>query len=271
MLDRGVRKSVEVNGGGDFKFLFQNLNFPDNDIVFGNLEGPASNRGSNQGSIYSFRMLPESLTALASTGFNVLSVANNHAGDWGRDAFVDTITGLEDLNILHPGGGLNRSEAIKPQIIEKNGVRFGFLAFSDVGPKWLSASDTEPGILLADDPRFSEIVSEASREVDVLIVSYHFGEEYQTTATDRQKTLAHQAIEAGAKIVGGQQPHVGQEVEEYNGGLIVYSLGNFIFDQSFSAETMEGLVLEVDMTGPAISSWQTKKVLLNDNFQSSIV
>lgn len=272
MLDRGVEQSVNKYGVGDYSFLFNNLDWLKNsEIVFANLEGPLSDRGEDLGGQYSFRMKPAVLPVLRQFGFNVLSVANNHAGDWGQEAFIDTLTRLSDFSILHPGGGLDQSEAERPAQLTVNGIHFGFLGFSDVGPEWLAANDQVPGILLASDPRLVDIVNQASKEVDILIISFHFGNEYEEKANDRQRELAQLAIDSGAKIVVGHHPHVVQEVEEYKNGLIAYSLGNFIFDQYFSEATMEGLVLQVEISGEDISSWQTKKIKINDRFQPSLV
>ena len=272
MLDRGVEQSVNKYSAGDYSFLFNNLDWLKNsDIVFANLEGSLSDKGEDLGGQYSFRMKPIALSALDQFGFNVLSVANNHAGDWGQEAFVDTLTRLSDFSILHPGGGLDQSEAEKPAEMIINDTRFGFLGFSDVGPAWLAASDQVPGILLASDPKLVDIIRQASKTVDILIVSFHFGNEYEEKANSRQRQLAQLAIDSGAKIVVGHHPHVVQEIEEYKNGLIAYSLGNFIFDQYFSEETMAGLVLQVEVSGKDISSWQTKKIKINDRFQPSLV
>ena len=98
----------------------------------------------------------------------------------------------------------------------------------------------------------------------------HFGEEYQGNANDRQKKLAHLAIDSGAKIVVGHHPHVVQEVEQYKNGVIAYSLGNFIFDQNFSKETMQGLALEIVLDGAEIISVKQNKIKINEFFQPQL-
>jgi len=236
MLDRGVAASVVKNFGQDFGKLFKNLSFlKDFDIMFGSLEGPASNKGENRGNRWSFRMRPEALSALAEAGFDVLGVANNHIGDWGKIALEDTLKNLEKEKISYSGVSKN------PTIIEKNGLKIGFLAFSDVGPKWLADK-----VLLVDD-NFSTIVKNAAQAVDALIVSIHFGEEYKTKSNSRQQKLAKEAIDNGALILIGHHPHVIEETERYKNGFIAYSLGNFIFDQYFSTETMQGGLIEISL------------------------
>lgn len=246
MLDRGVKSSVENNAGGDYEFLFSELGWlKEGDIVFGNLEGPASDKGRDLGNLYSFRMEPRVLDILIDHGFNVLSVANNHAGDWGRDAFVDTLERLKDKEIFYPGGGRDYQEASQVQIVEVEGIKFGWLGFSDVGPVWLRATEDSSGILLASDPNFTDIIQEASQESDFLFISFHFGDEYQTSANYHQRFLVEEAFLAGAQVVVGHHPHVVQEIVWQDDKLVAYSLGNFIFDQYFSEETMSSTVLEL--------------------------
>ncbi|MCE9628591.1 MAG: CapA family protein [Candidatus Vogelbacteria bacterium] len=270
MLDRGVNFSVQKNFGGDFNQLFTELDFiREADIAFGNLEGPVSDKGRNIGSIYSFRMKPESLQAVAAAGFDVLSVANNHAGDWTSEAFVDTVARIKNLNILPIGGGNNYQEASLVKIKEVRGVKVGFIGFSDVGPNWLAVGSSSPGILLASDPQFDQIIKTAAESVDVLVTSFHFGEEYLATSTSRQQVLARRAIDNGASLVIGHHPHVIEELERYKNGVIIYSLGNFIFDQGFSKETMEGGVLFVKLDGKKIESAELKKVKLDSRFKPS--
>lgn len=248
MLDRGVRSSVMKNFDGDYAKLFENLGMlKDFDIVFANLEGTASDKGRDGGGIYSFRMDPVVLSVLKNAGINVLSVANNHIGDWGREAYTDTLKRLKENEILYTGGGVHREEAETPAIIEKYGIKIGFLGFSDVGPAWMETGEERAGQLLASNPRFEEIVQNASKQVDYLIISFHFGDEYKLINNERQKNLAHKAIDAGAKIVIGHHPHVVQNTEVYKDGFIAYSLGNFIFDQSWSRPTMEGMLLEIKL------------------------
>lgn len=267
MLDRGVKNSVNKNMNSDFNELFQNTQFIKNaDIAFANLEGPVSDRGRNVGSKYSFRFTPESVISLSNAGFDIVSIANNHAGDWTHTAFMDTMTHLKENNILYTGGGINKSEAISPTIIEKNGMKIGFLGFTDVGPNWLEATEKNGGILLASDPDFDTIVTNAKKDVDQLIVSFHWGVEYKPH-TKRQTELAHRAIDAGATLIIGHHPHVVDgDTEKYKNGFIVYSLGNFIFDQYFSTETMEGGVADIVLSKDSIISTELSKIEMNKWF-----
>lgn len=271
MLDRGVKSSVDRNFGGDYSKLFEKLTpLKDADISFVNLEGPVSDKGNNVGSKYSFRMNPTVLDVMRQSGIDIVSFANNHVGDWNKAAFNDTLTRLKEADIKYTGAGANKSIATEPTIIEKNGLKIGFLGFSDVGPDWIKATDTTSGILLASDPELESIIRSASQKVDILVVSFHWGEEYKEYNT-RQKTFAYKAIENGAELVIGHHPHVIQATEEYKGGLIAYSLGNLIFDQYFSPETMEGMILEVAFDGNSRTSYKKSLVKLNSFFQPDTI
>ncbi|MDP2789090.1 MAG: CapA family protein [bacterium] len=281
MLDRGVENSVIKNFGGDFSKLFVNLEeLKNSDIFFANLEGTASDKGKNVGSIYSFHMDPSVVPVLKNAGVDILSVANNHIGDWGLSSYKDTLSRLRENEILYTGGGENSLEAEQPTVIEKNGIKIGFLGFADNGPGGMEATPERTGFLSAKNPRFAEIVKNASEQVDYLIVSFHFGEEYQTIHNARQEYLAHTAIDNGSKIVIGHHPHVIEDTEVYSPkdctqsscvGYIAYSLGNFIFDQWFSTKTMEGLWLEIKLEKNGNMTTQKNIVKLNKIFQPDTI
>ena len=271
MLDRGVRRSVVKNLNGAYAKLFEDSTlssiFQNADVIFANLEGTASDQGKDKHNLYSFRMDPAVLPTLKNAGFNVLAVANNHIGDWGISAFIDTLARLKENGLLYTGGGFDKTEAETPTILEKNGMKIGFLAFSDVGPADTKAGKDTPGILLASDPDFDTIVKNATKQVDFLIVSFHFGVEYQTKHDARQEFLAHEAVDDGAKIIIGGHPHVPEDTEVYKNSFIAYSLGNFIFDQSWSAPTMQGLLLELRLNKGGSMIVKKDTTQLNKFFQ----
>jgi len=271
MLDRGVKNSVRKNFNNDYSKLFEKKDLvsllKNSDIVFANLEGTVSDKGTDLGNLYSFRMDPSVVPALRGAGISVLSVANNHIGDWGRLAYTDTLARLKENEILYTGGGNDKIEAENPAIIEKYGMKIGFLGFSDKGPNYMAAGTDKAGQLLASDPRFEEIIRNASSQVDYLVVSFHFGEEYKTKHDARQEKLAHKAVDAGAKIVIGHHPHVPQDTEIYKNSYIAYSLGNFIFDQSWSKPTMQGMILEIKLFRDGSMTARKNNTQLNSVFQ----
>ncbi|MFA6475817.1 MAG: CapA family protein [Candidatus Paceibacterota bacterium] len=271
MLDRGVELSVDNHGAGDFNFVFDKIKGLKSgaDIMLGNLEGPVAWGGADGGGIYSFHTSPLILPVLKNLGFDVLSVANNHAADWGRTAFTETLDNLSKNNLLFVGGAKNYASATEPVIIEKNGLKVGFLGFSDVGPTALRATSSQAGILLASDPDFVGIINRASKKVDVLVITIHWGDEYKVNHNLRQENLAREAVLAGAKVIIGHHPHVIQDTEKSKEAYIAYSLGNFVFDQYFSLETMEGLALKLEINKDGVSRVEKKPIKINKWFQPS--
>ena len=258
MLNRGVEYMVKKQGNGDFKFPFLKIAdyLNEADILFGNLESPISDKGTKVGSIYSFRAEPKAIEGLKFAGFDVLSLANNHAFDYGRAALEDTLLRLKEAGIDSAGVG-------SPVIKEIKNTKIAFLSYTNLGsPYW--------GISWADWDNLKEIekeIKEAKENSDILIVSLHSGEEYQKTPTEFQVEFSKMAIDAGADLVIGHHPHVVQSVEEYREGYIAYSLGNFVFDQGFSEETMNGLLLKIVIENDKIKEVIPVKTKINQYFQ----
>ncbi len=131
----------------------------------------------------------------------------------------------------------------------------------------MEAKTDTPGILLASDPTIKDIIMNAKAQSDVLIVSFHFGEEYKTVHNSRQEELAHGAIDSGADMVIGHHPHVIEDVEVYKDKPIVYSLGNFIFDQNFSTNTMRGMLFSATYENSTLVKTEEKIITLNKMYQ----
>jgi len=271
MLDRGVKYSVNKKMGGDYRELFVKVEdqLKGYDLLFGNLEGPVSDKGSDGGSLYSFRMDPKVIPVLEEVGFDIFSVANNHVFNWGQKAFTDTLERLSNAGIDYVGGGLDGPEAYQEKLVEVKGVKIAFLALSEFKDGAVSSTSTQPGIALIREAEIKDKVSRARAEADLVVVSFHFGEEYQTKPNDYQQKYAELAMDSGADLVIGSHPHVVQTVGRYKNAYIIYSLGNFIFDQAFSPETMWGGLLEVEINGESkqIEKVNLKKVFLNKMFQ----
>lgn len=257
MLDRGPEMRINKLADGDYKFPFLLIadEISKYDFLFGNLEGPMSDVGQDTGKSISFRFDEKGIDGLKYAGFDALSVANNHAGDWGRAAWEDTVLNLENGGIVPVGHNLD------PQIVDVKGIKLALLAFQDF-PQ-VSMQATDENIITA--------LNNARGKADLIIVSFHFGEEYQKKSNARQQYLARLAVDNGASLVIGHHPHVTQETEEYNGAVIDYSVGNFIFDQYFSAETMRGELLEVEIVDKKIATYKTREFKINKDFQPSFV
>jgi len=280
MLDRGVKNMVDKHGDGDFRFPFLKIAdyLNEADIVFGNLESVISDKGAKVGSIYSFRAEPEAIDGLVSAGFNIVSVANNHVFDYGRLAMEDNFLRLREAGIAYVGGGFSEEEAYSPVIKEiENGsasspqTKIAFLAYTNLGsPHWVAKGENS-GIAWLEKERMEKDIKEAKNLADLIIVSFHYGDEYQLKPNQFQISVSQAAIDAGANLVIGHHPHVVQPVEKYNKGHIAYSLGNFIFDQDFSKETMRGLMLKVIVQEGEIKDVIPVETKINQYYQPEIV
>lgn len=267
MLSRAIGR-IMAESGFSYPYALAGDLMSSSDIGFGNLETPVSERGENVGSIYSFRSDPRSLPALKASGFDVVSIANNHIWDWGREAFFDTLSHLEAANIASVGGGTDYVASHKAAIIERNGVKVGFLAYTNLLPAFLLQASSSPSVAFPTEVAFREDVARAKRDgADAVVVSFHWGSEYVREHDEYQERLGKAAIDAGALIVAGHHPHTPQEIEEYNGGLIIYSLGNYVFDQNFDEFTREGLVVRVEITDGRIESYVPTTIRFNAKYQ----
>jgi len=280
MLDRGVEYMVKKYGNNDWHFPFLRIadNLDEADILFGNLESVISDKGYKIGSIYSFRAEPESIKALKYAGFDVLSVANNHIFDYGRQAMEDEFKRLQEAGIDYVGGGFLKNDACLPVIrtIEITSdrtlfqsVKIGFLGYTNVGSRYWEATEDRSGICWLNEENLETDIKEARKQADLVIVSIHWGDEYQSEPNENQKYFGHLAIDLGADLVIGHHPHIIQPLEDYKNGYIAYSLGNFLFDQGFSQETMTGLLLEVIIQNKKIEKVIPREIKMNEFFQPS--
>jgi poly-gamma-glutamate synthesis protein (capsule biosynthesis protein) len=179
---------------------------------------------------------PQSLpAALRASGFTVLSTANNHAFDQGPMGVRETLERLRAEHLLAIGSGEDRPRAESLQILERQGVRVAFLGFTDLFNIDLNRRATEPWVRPLDLEPSIQAVREARRQADLVVVSVHWGNEYQHTPTKRQRDIALALVTAGCDVILGHHPHVLQptEVLEVEGrkALVAFSLGNFISNQ----------------------------------------
>lgn len=202
--------------------------FEDADLVIGNLEGTFTDRGVAADKVYTFRAPPGLAEGLALAGFDAVSLANNHSYDFGLEGLEDTLTALDDASVRHAGAGMDAASATAPALLSVGEQTVALLSFNDIERSGATGSDT-PGVAWAG-PGVADAVSRAAREADYVVVMLHAGTEYSSEPTARQQEIARMAIDAGADVVVGHHPHVLQPWECYRGGLIIYSLGNFVFD-----------------------------------------
>ncbi len=270
ILDRGVKYMVNREDNGDWKFPFLKIaNFLRKaDILFGNLESIISDKGEKVGSIYSFRAEPEAIKGLIFAGFDIVSVANNHTFDYGREAMEDHFKRLKEARINYVGGGFNKAEAQSPVIKEVAGTKIAFLGYTNLGSEYWKAEENKSGIAWLTE-NIAEDIKKTKEIADLVMVSFHWGEEYQKV-TEEQEFFGHLAIDSGADLVVGHHPHIVQEIEEYKEKYIFYSLGNFVFDQSFSEETMQGLLVKVKVDKAGIKEIISQSIKINEFFQPEV-
>lgn len=232
------------------------------DLAIGNLECVIATVGARVPKAYNFRCHPRNVPLLARY-FAAVSVANNHSGDYGKDAFAEQLSLLEQGGVKYFGGGRNLQGAHTPLILEHSGMKIAFLGYSEIELRSFEAGLSVPGVAWADDEKVVADITASRALADLVVVYPHWGLEYRALPSERQVNLGRKMIEAGAHLVVGAHPHVTQTVEHYKGGLIVYSLGNFVFDDfmDVSVELNEpsriSWVLRVEVSPGAVLRWNT--------------
>lgn len=240
----------------------------DADVTIANMEGTFTDRGVQGPKFYTFRTPPRHARGLAEAGIDVVALGNNHTLDFGRDGLADTLAALDAAGIKHSGAGTNEQDARSPAVVEANGLRLAFLSYNAVLEATFAGS-ASPGVARAQVAAVQTDVTAAGQQADLVIVSLHAGAEYTDTPTPEQRSLARAAIDAGAALVLGSHPHVLQGWERYNGGLIVYSLGNFVFDldrddlATLGARPFQTLVLQVELDRGGVVSVTYRPVFID--------
>jgi poly-gamma-glutamate synthesis protein (capsule biosynthesis protein) len=201
-----------------------------------------------------FKAEPEMVEALRLAGIDIVSTANNHARDCGSYGVGFTLDWLARNGIAAVGTGATEEAAHQGTVIERNGVRFGFLAYTYDQSNGNHA-DQDDRIAMMDADAMSDDVRDMSGRADVVIVSMHAGLEYWSKPTPSQRKFAHAAIDAGASVVVGHHPHVTQPVENWGNGVIFYSLGNLVFDQFQRRETQRGFIADVRFAGKRLAGY----------------
>lgn len=280
MLGRSVGKRLEKSDSG-YSTAFSDVSglLGQGDIVFANLEAPMTDsiHSLSRDKKIILKSSPKSSEALKKAGFNLVSLANNHMLDYYSEGMFDTMALLEKGGILHSGAGKNLEEARKPAIIEKNGIRLGLLSYTDMvqyiyagNPSLKYAADTDKAGVT---PRIYEYIREdiagIRAQVDLVAISLHWGVEESFTVTPEQVEFAHKLLDEGADIILGHHPHQFQGIEIYKGKPILYSLGNFIFDQN-DPENMETFIVGMEYEGTELKSLEATPVRIIDKCRAVV-
>jgi len=220
------------------------------DLTIGNLEGPLIKDCPLARTGMKFCGNVENAKGLALAGFDLLNLANNHIANFGSDGIRQTIETLKEHQIGYFG-----LEKVSYKTI--NGSRIALLGFDDI-------------VRRIDESNLIGKIKKAKRESGLVIVNLHWGVEYQKKPTERQKYLARLAIDSGANLIIGHHPHVLQPIEYYKDKPILYSLGNFVFDQMWSQETRTGAIALITINNHQISKVDLIPVFMRECCQPQI-
>ena len=218
------------------------------DVAVGNLESAVGEPGTAWKPVekrYTFLATPASLAGARGAGLDVLSLANNHVLDYGARGLAGALAAGERWGLALVGAGTDATAAWQPVAETVAGLRVSLLGTSHVVPWTWAATDERAGVASAfEEERLLTVVRQMATEAELPVVLIHWGEEGAEAPEEWQVELAHRLIDAGARLVIGTHPHVWQGLEAYHGGLIAYSLGNFVFTLG-SQESRRSAVLTV--------------------------
>ena len=252
------------------------------DLTVLNLESTLSRAGTAQQGGDSFAAPPGVVAGLRDAGVDVLSLANNHTGDFQRRALIDTVRLVRAGGIQPVGAGGNLTEAARPAIVERDGVRFGVLAFNAIGETPRATGTSAGAFSLRMPPRTGPLnaadlatvtraVTTLKAAVDVVVVLPHWGQQYTHTPVPAQHTVAAALTKAGADLVIGGHPHWVQSVQFPAGKVVAHSLGNLVFDMDFSQQTQEGVLLELTYWGKTLKAARLTPYVIGSDYSPRVV
>lgn len=244
-IDRTQREIILSTGDYVYPFARVKHVFDAADYTIANLESSLGDVGEPVAKRYTFRSPPEAAQSLALAGVDLVSLANNHAGDYGWETLLQGIDLLGQAGVATVGGGADESAAYAPHIASIEGLKVAFLGYVHVPVEALTHFDTQtwtatagtPGLAWADPERIRADVGAVRPEVDLVVVILHSGYEYIEEPSEPQVAAARAAVDAGADLVIGHHAHILQGIHRYNDGVIAYGLGNFVFNIEGPPET----------------------------------
>jgi poly-gamma-glutamate synthesis protein (capsule biosynthesis protein) len=281
MLGRRVGERAAAAGDPSYPLRPMQRRLRSADITVGNLESTLSTDGSPTQGGDSFAADRRVARGLRAAGFDALSMANNHAGDYGETALVQTVDRLTDAGLRPFGAGRDLADARRAAVVERHGVRFGFVGFNaigetpEAGPGQAGASSVSMPIRTgpldrAELDRVLADVRRLARRVDVVTVMPHWGDQYTERPLPIQEYVARRLVRAGADLVVGGHPHWVQGASLVGDSLVVQSLGNFAFDMT-TPETNEGLALEATYWGDELKSVDFVPYRIGDDHAPRVV
>jgi len=236
----------------------------DADLVVANLECPVATVGVEVPKPWAFRAHPRALEVVK-RHLGAVSLANNHSGDFGDAALVETLQLLDRAGVPRVGAGRDLVEAHMPALIGLHGVNVALVACNEFKPRAFEAEASSPGVAWCDEQQLLyDLAVARAAGADLVIPFLHWGWEGESRPSERQRELAHRLIDAGADAVIGGHPHIVQAPELYRGRLILYSLGNFVFDGFDTEAGRTGWVLRLTLGPAGLVAWHTLVVRQDD-------
>jgi poly-gamma-glutamate synthesis protein (capsule biosynthesis protein) len=268
LLDRHIRQKIEENDL-HYPLSLAKALIKGHDLAFCNVESSISTRGQRVKGMWRFRGDAAFVPMLSEAGFNLACVANNHTLDYGREAFTDTMDALAAGGLTPIGGGKTQALAIAPTYVTMEAMTIAFIGNEDVpldGFTNLPGHSKLPGPAQATIETIEASVRKAKQHADLVVVSQHWGIEYEDQPRPYQVQWAHRIIDAGASLLIGHHPHVLQPLESYHGGTIIYSLGNFVFDQKFPRQT-QTVIFECEFQKDGVHAVRLLPMRIDENFR----
>ena len=241
------------------------------DIAIANFENPAPDRVRWHTSGTVFSADPGIIDGLERAGIDYVSLANNHIGDAGDAGILQTIANLKERGIAYSGAGKDLAAARKPAMLEANGMTVAVLGYDAIARAYFADKDEVGSAQLSLTKVRNDIKSAREAGADIVIVFPHWGTEYRSTPFAGQQELARKIVDAGADMIIGNHAHWAAALEVYEGKPIWYALGNFVFDQTWSEPTMEGVTLELTFHGAELVQARMRPHIILDKAQPNFL
>jgi len=268
---RCVQAEIDARGEADYLYAEVRSLIEKADLAIGTLNAALSDYPPHTGCVQTFVLVGGSINAdaMARAGFDLVSAATNHIKNCGLTscgdrAFLDTLANLERVGITPIGAGLNLADALQPVVVTLNGIRFGFVSLGEIEPNAFAGPDT-PGIAILTEENLRQAIAAARAVSDVVIAMPHWGPDYASVPNYRQLRFAQVAVDAGADLVIGNHAHVIQGMQTLDGVLVFYGLGSFVFDQDWSRETQQGIMVRVRFLGTEVEGYDVIPVHIDGN------
>jgi capsule synthesis protein PGA_cap len=243
------------------------------DLAIANFENPAPERFRFHSSGTVFTANPALIEGLANVGLDYVSLANNHIRDAGAGGILETIEALEKWGLEHSGAGANLTAARTPAVLEPvaGGPKVAILGYDTIARSYFATADRAGSAQLTAAAVTADVAAARAAGADLVIVFPHWGTEYRAQPFAAQRALAQACIDAGADMVIGNHAHWAAAVEIYEGKPIWYALGNFVFDQTWSEPTMEGITLELTFNGASLVQAVMRPHIILDKAQPNFM